>query len=81
MTSSLITLLRPDGQSVAIPLGATTHYRGLATSAPTVHTGKRATVVSEGGIARTVREGKVRPAHHKTAKAHKIAPATTATPA
>lgn len=67
-SATSITLARPDGQSVTIPLTAATHYRGVATSASTVQTGRRATVVSEAGTARTVMEAKLRPGHHRASK-------------
>lgn len=58
VSGTSITLLRPDGQSATIALSATTHYRGLPTSATTVQTGKRAAVISQNGTARMVFEAK-----------------------
>lgn len=76
VSASSITLLRPDGQSVTATLGATTHYRGAATSPATVTTGGLALVISEGGTARTVVEPKAHPARHKAAKARPAQPTT-----
>jgi hypothetical protein len=53
VSSGAITLLRPDGDSVTLKIDAATRFGGVA-SASAVHTGDRATVVSEGGTARRV---------------------------
>jgi branched-subunit amino acid aminotransferase/4-amino-4-deoxychorismate lyase len=56
VSSSAITLLRPDGQTVTEKIDGATHFRGV-TSASGVHTGVKATVISEGGTARRVIQG------------------------
>ena len=76
VSASSITLLRPDGHSVTIALGATTHFRGGATSLATVTTGRSAVVISEGGTAHTVVELKLRSGHHKPVKPGHASPAT-----
>lgn len=78
VSATSITLARPDGQSTTIPLTASTRYRGVATSAATVQKGRRATVVSEAGTARTVMEAKLRPGHHKARKSASPAPTVRA---
>lgn len=56
VSANSITLLRPDGKSATIALGAHTHYRGVASSASTVKVNRRATVMSENGTALAVSE-------------------------
>ena len=53
VSSTSITLRRPDGVAVTETIAATTHFNGVA-SAATVRTGVRAGVISEDGTARRV---------------------------
>ncbi len=64
--ASSVTLARPDGRSVTVPLQPSTKYGGAATSAATVQKGRRATVISEQGKAVRVAEAPPR-AHAKRA--------------
>jgi hypothetical protein len=50
VTSSRITIKRPDGVTVSIALAATTKYRGLSGESA-VRSDQRATVVSDNGTA------------------------------
>jgi hypothetical protein len=67
VSSSAITLMRPDGHPVTIKIDAATKYSGGATSATSVQTGRRATVISDDGTARRIVEAKPG-AHHGAAK-------------
>lgn len=74
VSASSLALLRPDGQSVNVALGTTTHFRGAAVSSATITIGRSAVVISEGGTARTVIELKLRSGHHKSAEASHVSP-------
>jgi hypothetical protein len=65
-STTSITLMRPDGQSVTVHISSSTKFRGKeATSAAALKTGVRAMVVSESGTATSVTEGaKPLPAVH-----------------
>jgi hypothetical protein len=72
VSSTSISLARPDGQSVTLGIASSTHF-GHKGSASALKTGVEATVTSENGTAR-----RVVAAHHAKAAA---APSTSATSA
>ena len=53
VSSTAITLQRPDGQSVTLQITSATHFNGVASEAA-VRTGVAATVISDNGTARRV---------------------------
>ena len=55
VSSTSITLARPDGQSVTVTIDSTTKYKGV-TSATAIRTGRPALVLSENGTAVRIRQ-------------------------